>query len=151
MLPVLQTDNSYFRLCVFCIYILVDVHVYELYMRTHFCPTDYNEYAFTHILIWPTAQTHHSYGWLITFGGNGFTIRQLNRLHSPKQIKSFVRRYVWFRFKYCLGWCMRFSTHLLRVDFASIQSRHFTFVKLLAIQTIESVFSCICIYKIGFV
>lgn len=41
-------------------------------------------------LILPTAQTNHSYGWLITFGSNGLTIRPLNRLRSPKQIKSFV-------------------------------------------------------------
>lgn len=40
----------------------------------------------------PTTQTNHSYVWLITFGCNGFTERQLNRLRSPKQIKSFVFR-----------------------------------------------------------
>lgn len=29
--------------------------------------------------------------WIITFGGDGFTIQQLNRLHGPKPIKLFTQ------------------------------------------------------------
>lgn len=38
------------------------------------------------------SQTNHWDGWLITFGCNGFTIQQFNRLRCPKQIKHFRRR-----------------------------------------------------------
>lgn len=37
------------------------------------------------------SQTNHWDGWLITFGCNGFTIQQFNRLRCPKQIKHFRR------------------------------------------------------------